>query len=389
MKPAHRIWMLVALLVMMGAGYRVIGIAFLPVGKLEGVDYPFNPYISTAETAKDIWTRGTWQRPHFAVLHGHLMDLSKNRPDVTYRQDVYSRALDGRLLPKHPLMASLFGAPFYGMLGMPGIWLAEQLVLVGVLASVYALASRLSAPPAADVVGVMAVLGTNLVWYYAYTFSYDLMGAGLVLAGVVVLPRRPLVAGLLWGLSLHFRVTHVILFPILLWGYLPAFRTNWKAWVWCGVGGAVMVVPLLWQNFMLFGDAVMGAYARVPTYRAGVELLDGNSMHFSWTYYREFAARLWGGRESVFHTYPVMVLLPLALWGVVCARKNQRQALALLGAGSASVVLHLGYSYWFGSGGDRFVLVAVLLFLPVWSLALEALLKSRKAREQENVQTTV
>lgn len=370
MKTLPALALLFFVLGLVGAGYHFIGIRYLPQVDYEGVAYPPNPYVSTAETAKDLWDLGTLERPHFRVLQRHFLELSRIHPEKTYRPDVFSETLDGRLMPKHPVLPSILVAPFYGLLGPAGIWLFEQFVIGVVLVCLYRIASGMSGPGEAFWVAVLVAIGTNLIWYYSYTFSYDLLGAALVLAGLVVLPLRPLAAGCLWGLSLHLRITHVLLFPFLLAACHPPRRGCWSAWLRCTLGCLAVVAPLWAVNHLVYGDALRGAYARAVNLRQGVVLLDRDSMHFSPVYFREAALRLFGGRESLLVTYPVLVLLPLALWGLLPGGAARTKAAWLLAGGAFSILVHLGYSYWFGAGGDRFVLAAVLVMSAALAPAL-------------------
>lgn len=370
MKPIPALALLFFVLGLMGAGYHFIGIPFLPQVDHEGEAYPPNPYVSTAETAKDLWHLGTLERPHYQVLRGHFLELSRLHPDTTYRPDVFSETLDGRLMPKHPVLPSILVAPFYGLLGPAGIWLFEQLVIGVVLVCLYRVSAGMSGPGEAFWVAVMVAVGTNLIWYYSYTFSYDLLGAALVLGGLVVLPLRPLAAGCLWGLSLHLRITHVLLFPFLLLACHPPRRGCLSAWLRCTLGCLAVVVPLWAVNHLVYGDWLRGSYARAVNMRQGVILLDRDSIQFSPVYFREVASRLFGGRESLFVTYPVLVLMPLALWALLPGGGARSKAAWLLAGGAFSILVHLGYSYWFGAGGDRFALVAVLVMAAALAPAL-------------------
>lgn len=386
MKPLPALVLLFFVLGLLGAGYRFIGIPYLPLVDYEGEAYPPNPYVSTAETAKDLWRLGTLERPYFRVLQGHLLELSRIHPEKTYRPDVFSETLDGRLMPKHPVLPSILAAPFYGLLGGAGIWLFEQLAVAAVLVCLYRISAGMSRPAEAFWVVVAAAVGTNLIWYYSYTFSYDLLGAALVLAGLMVLPLRPLAAGCLWGLSLHLRITHVLLFPFLLLACHPTRRGCGSAWLRCILGCVAVVLPVWVANHLVYGDALRGAYARAVNMRQGAILLDRDSMHFSPVYFREAVSRLFGGRESLFVTYPVLVLLPVALWGLLPGGGTRAKAAWLLAGGAFSILVHLGYSYWFGAGGDRFVLAAVLVMMAALAPAL-ARLRLWVMRKSSHTQT--
>lgn len=362
------------LLILAGLQGWITGRTLLPVDDLGGVLYPRNPYVSTAETARDLWHLRTLERPAFHELRSYFLRTSAAQPGLTYHQDVFSLTLEGRLLPKHPLLPSFLGAVFYGLAGSAGFWLMEQLLIVALALSGYSVARSLGAG-VSPALAAMALLlfGTKVFWFYSWNFSYDLLGASLILGGLALLPGRPMLAGVLWGLALHIRITHAVFFPFLLVACHPWSRPFPRQWLACTFSCLVVALPHFLYGALYFGDALRGSYSRVPIYSQGTEWLDTSSMHFSWSYLREAVARLAGaGHESVLIAYPTLLALPVALWRIFTPRHShstRRKSLGIAFAALASLLLHLSYSYWIGSGGDRFVLAAVCLVLPLTALA--------------------
>jgi len=373
-RPLPALLLLIWLLLLVGLHGWGSGRPFLPVDDLGGALYPRNPYVSTAETARDLWRLGTLERPAFHELRAFFLRESAEHAGVEYRQDVFSLSLGGRLLPKHPLLPSLLGAPVYALAGTAGFWVMEQLVIVALAVSGYRVARSMADQGPSLVAAALLLLGTKVFWFYSYTFSYDLLGAALIVGGLALLPARPVVAGLLWGLALHIRVTHGILFPFLLLACHPWRGSVPRAWLCCTLACLLAALPHFIYGAAVFGDALRGSYARVPVFAAGTEGLDADSMHLSLGYLREAGERLlWGGRESVFFAYPALAALPWALGGMIRPHTSgevRRKAAWITAGALASLVLHLSYSYWIGSGGDRFVLAAACVVLPLLALGM-------------------
>jgi len=156
------------------------------------------------------------ERPEFYRLYAYFIEESRIHRDRTYRQDFFTEAADGRLLPKHPVIISVMAAPFYGWMGQVGFWVFQQLVLLALIISLYRVARDLAGPEAALLTCALAAAGTNLVWYYSYNFSYDILGTMFIMAGLSYLKRYPLLAGTLFALSLYVRAANVVVLPFLV-----------------------------------------------------------------------------------------------------------------------------------------------------------------------------
>lgn len=372
-RPRLALALLCWLLLLAGLQGWWSGRAYLPSDDLGGVLYPRNPYVSTAETARHFWDFGTVERRAFHDLRSFFLQESAKQPGVAYHQDVFSLSLDGRLLPKHPLLPSILGAPFYGLAGTAGFWLMEQLVIVALALSGYRIARSMAGELPSLAASALLIFGTKVFWFYSWSFSYDLLGASLILGGLALLPGRPVLTGLLWGLALHIRITHGILFPFLLLACHPWRGTLPTAWTRCTLACLAVALPHLAYSAICFGDVLRGSYSRVPVFHQGTEWLDAESMHLAWRHFLEAGSRLWGaGHESVLIAYPALLVLPWAL-GQLAKRGTEsslrRKALWMVTGALASLLLHLSYSYWIGSGGDRFVLAAACVVLPLTALA--------------------
>jgi len=328
---------------------------------------------------------GTLERPEFYRLYAYFIEESRIHRDRTYRQDVFTEAADGRLLPKHPVIISVMAAPFYGWMGQVGFWVFQQLVLLALIISLYRVARDLAGPEAALLTCALAAAGTNLVWYYSYNFSYDIPGTMFIMAGLSYLKRYPLLAGTLFALSLYVRAANVVVLPFLVLACWPPgtdFRGILRPWILVMSGFLAVILPYLALNHLIYGDALKGNYSLIPVFAQGKVLYDVETTDFSWRFFREEAlARLWGHPESVLYAYPGLFVSILSLpWILRLPGRERRFAVLLFLAGCSMIVLFFCYSGWLKAHGDRYVLPAAFLMLIPTALVFRRLSNALQSR---------
>lgn len=371
---------LCTLLSSLGLGLYFFEIPFLPQTKMGDIYYPTLPTVSTAETAREIWEHGTIERPSYYKLDAYFKELSLGDPSQAYWQDVYGHSRSGALLPKHPLIISVIGAPFYGLFGYVGIWLLNQLFLLVLFFYLYRILHETVTVYKSLFFCALAALSTSIIWRYTYSFSYDLLSTSLIISGFFYLKKFPFLAGLLFGLSLYVRMTNALFLPFLVLACYPVDWKNFsfiKSWSLCVFGFLSVVTPYLFTNFLVFGNAIKGSYTNVPVYLNGETFTDEKTGQFHWNFLLNEPIRLWGNSDSLLNCYPLLLIILLLIPFLLFLPKQNYIIMITLGS-LTQIGLFLCYSFWTGAGGDRFVQAAVLLLFIPAAYVVDSLLKLRK-----------
>ena len=147
------------------------------------------------------------------------LDLANQMNDPARVTEQVSRARDGRLVPKHPIVLPLVSAPIVGVLGQRGTLLFNLLQVAALLAVIYRLAARTASRWAAAVAtGATATL--SFIPHFVYNYSADICSTLLLAASLLALPRsapyaagRHALAGLLGGLALASKYVYGVFVP--------------------------------------------------------------------------------------------------------------------------------------------------------------------------------
>jgi hypothetical protein len=362
-QPVKHLWLGFLLLTIFFSFYSwYSGRILLPLDTYGECLYPRTPNVSTAETAKNLWDKGTLERKEFYALRDYFVKQSSVERTLGFRPDVFSVALDGRLLPKHPWLMSVLAAPFYGLFGQAGFWIFEQLALAGLFWGLYKMVEPYAGARSAAILCSLVAVGTNLLYFYSYDFSYDVLGAALIIGGTALLRTHFFWAGLLLGASLHIRITNGVLIPFIIFAHYPFFhikKCDWRPWLVTSAGVFLAWGPLLFINHHYFGDALRGPYARGIEMIQGQMVFDSTFLGLSWKYLTsEWQPRL----LSILKTNPVFSLAPIG-WLLCYRHKSKIYALTIASGGFLHLLVHLNYSYWIGSSGERFVIASILFML--------------------------
>jgi hypothetical protein len=248
-------------------------------------------------------------------------------------------------------------------LGEAGFWVFQQITLACLFLSLYQIAkSQAGARPAA-ILCIIVAHGTNLFWFYSYDFSYDVLGAAFVLGGVALLRKKPWLGGVLLGLSLHIRITHLIMFPFIFYALSLDRPQRLRFWLIGGLAALLAWSPILIANHYYFHNALAGPYAGVVMIVNGSMLPDLKTHGFAWNYlWQEWFPRLVSSRTSLLSVYPAM-FLAIPAW-VLCWKHPARSFAWLLAtAGLLHLLIHLSFYGWLQAGGARYVLPSALLML--------------------------
>ena len=172
--------------------------------------FPQTPASVAADTARHFWKAGNIQDPKFQERYDELINKSRGTKQGFYSQDFFTIGRDGNLYPKHSILFTVLSSVFYGVFGDVGFWILVQVVLFALLSGVYQLSQRVSSAFATAIVLGATPLCTNF-FHFSFVFNYDFFAPACVVWSLVLLPRTPLVAGLIFSLSLYIRISDLAL----------------------------------------------------------------------------------------------------------------------------------------------------------------------------------
>jgi hypothetical protein len=144
-----------------------------------------------------------------SIAQDRDLDLFNQLPgNVEDHATQVSLAVDGRIVPKHPIVMPLVSLPFVALLGPPGALGFNVIQLTALLVIIYCLAARWASTWIAAGSVILTGIG-SVMPHYVWNYSPDIFATVLLTGALVALPAssdeispsRHLLAGLLLGLS--------------------------------------------------------------------------------------------------------------------------------------------------------------------------------------------
>jgi hypothetical protein len=301
------------------------------------------------------------------------LDLSNQlRGNVENHATQVSLSVDGRIVPKHPILMPLVSLPLVVLLGPLGALGFNVMQLMALLVILYRLAARWASPWTAAASVIMTGIG-SVMPHYAWNYSPDIF-ATLVLAGAIVAlpaasdqisPGRHLLAGLLLGLSCVSKFSLALFFPLAIVSCTRPYR---RSVPWLFLGAALPLVLLAVLNAHLFGSPLVTSYDRIARVEGGRLVLFSQREDFGLSLVQGIWRQITDSRHGLLLTSPVTIpsLIGLAiLW--------RRSATYAAGLGLSSLALFLffsSYRLWNESHyGNRFLMpIIALAAIPLASL---------------------
>ncbi len=199
------------------------------------------------------------------------LDLSNQLPgDPRGHSDFVALSIDGRVVPKHPIVMPVLALPFIATLGMRGALVFNVAQILSFLLAAYLVASRTCRPGIAAAATALTGLASYLP-HFVWNFSPDATTTALFLWALFAFPTgaapggrwtlpRALLAGLLFGFAVWSKLFIFIAFPGFLF---LAHRAGWRT-LWSFLaGGALVALLLAGYNQHLFGSPLVFSYDRI------------------------------------------------------------------------------------------------------------------------------
>lgn len=310
---------------------------------------------------------------------GDLRPAHQERLDDVFGSPV-SMTVDGRYLPKHPVLFGALLVPGVAVAGVAGARVTA-LLLGSLLAGVAAATAARRYGVVPSVVASCAVLlfspaGRNVLWAINVDTAIALVWLGALLLAD---SGRPLGAGLLGGALLFLRPPALVLLSGA--ALLVAVREG-RGLLRFAAGVLPSIAALAAVNTVLWGAPWGSSYDRVAVVRDGTEALLGHSDQFTLPPLRGLALLLLDDGGGLLATAPACLV---GLLGLLLPAGRDRLGVAAAASASAFLLLISGYAFLalLPATTYRFALpLLVASVLPLAALVRAALDLRRRPRER-------
>ena len=349
-----------AFLLALSVSYWRAGVSVTPPG----------PALRIAESAIELVTHGSLEPPSFQEIARNAQAMSVREYELI-EQDVFALGKNGRLYPKHPLLAIWLSAIFYAAFGSAGFWLLQQCFTFALLAFLYLCIGKLESSVNGVVLLAVAIGGTQLP-FYTYILNYDVFAAAFIVAGLWLSHRSPLWGGVVSGLSLLIRPTHILLLPFLAVAWWQ--RNSGKRRLLDTIlgWGAVAIV---WMaiNTAMWGSPLTTVYHRLLLYSPEGASFYQHPIGFDWNVFAaNWGKKLFDSQHGLLRYNPALLLLPLVFWQMY-KRPDDRLFFGSIVSGAVFYCLYVfSFTFWsFSLNGSRFLLPPLSLFIIVTIIAVQ------------------
>jgi hypothetical protein len=322
-----------------------------------------------------------------SLLRDGDLDLS-NQLDggLAEHETEVSIGIDGRIVPKHPILMPVAALPFIAVMGESGALVFNFLQVALLLFVVYRLALRVAVPGAAAAAVLLTGLGTMLP-YYVWNFSPDIFAGLLLATGLLAMPAnrnvpnapagpRYVLAGVLLGFACVAKFALVLFVPGLV---LLCRSPRWRNFGALLAGAAVPVAGLLVFNTHLFGSPFVTSYDRIAILRQGRWIPYSHRNDFTLPLRVGVSLLLFDRVHGLLRSSPLTLPSFLAL--AFLARRRAALVLYLASSSVALFLFYARYRFWYTSHyGNRFLIPAVVLLAIPLAAVLDGIWRAYSVR---------
>jgi hypothetical protein len=229
---------------------------------------------------------------------------------------------NGEWYPLHEWLISLIAVPFYLLLGINGTLLCNMLMSFFTGFFTYKVCAE-KYPPWIAAISTSLTFASSLLLHYSYSFSVDVLGVLFATMTLYYMQRhKPLVAGVLFSLTVFGRNQYLILLPAFLL-YLVLDKENKerkvKTVLMFLLAGAPLGILFFLQNYLMYGSPFLAAYNFWTDMNPETGKLIIRSHSFDKPFVKGLSEILFSAKSGIFAGIP---LLPLAL---ILGAKNLHQ----------------------------------------------------------------
>ena len=283
------------------------------------------------------------------------------------------------LVPKHPILLSLLGLPFYALFGSYGLLLfnlLQTLALMGLLLQL----NRLYLSPMTAWITTLLYGVATLFHNYVYNFSPDVLSTLLVLAGTYFLFRKSIAySGAFLGFAAFAKPLNLLPIGLIgfyfLWTQVQLSRNengkhqltiSWRRLLLFAAGLGLSLLPYLAINYVLFGSPLVTGYQRmaVPGPLPESVAIASHIHDFNQSLLTNLHPVLFTPNKGLLTTN---LLIILAVPGLVALARSPRRAelILLVGISLAILLLIARYDFWYLSHfSNRFLMLVVIFSAP-------------------------
>jgi len=283
------------------------------------------------------------------------------------------------LVPKHPILLSLLGLPFYALFGSYGLLLFNLFLTLALMGMLLQL-NRLYLSPITAWITTLLYGVATLFHNYVYNFSPDVLSTLLVLTGTYLLFReRVAYSGAFLGLAVFAKPLNLLPISLLglylLWTQVQLSRNetskylltiSWRRLLIFAACLGLSLLPYLTTNYVLFGSPLVTGYQRIAVPGPSPESVAiATHVHdFNQSLLTNLHPVLFAPNKGLLTTNLIILL---AIPGLVSLTRSprRRELILLAGISLAMLLLIARYDFWYlGHFSNRFLMLVVIFSAP-------------------------
>jgi hypothetical protein len=324
-----------------------------------------------------------------SIIEDFDLNMENNIEPRIHVTGALAMSSGGYLVPKHSILFSIATIPFYLLFGPIGAMYFNLALIILLNVIIYAINRVFFSKNVSLITAFLFATGT-IIMSYSYNYLGSVFSKVLLSLGILyVLRKRYFSAAIILGFSCFAKISNVpwvgIVFLFIFLDYIKN-KVDWKQkksilkeaieFSSIGIIFLISLLPVLITNYFLYGGIFTTGYHRTISLdeKFNLFILDGAN-GFS----QELGAGLY---NLLFHpTLGVVEANPIiiiALIGAVMIKKMEHQtwAIMLLIIIVGQFLLFAKWDMWYATEfGNRFLMVAIVLFSPFTGNVINVLLK--------------
>ncbi|PCI98991.1 MAG: hypothetical protein COB15_04835 [Flavobacteriales bacterium] len=325
-----------------------------------------------------------------SIINDFDLNMANNFEERLHLSGGFALSPEGVLVTKYSILFSITTVPFYLLFGAIGVMYYNLLLAIMLNVIIYAI-NRVFFNKSISLMTAFLFATGTIIMNYSYNYLGSLFSTVLIAAGVLyILRKKYYLAALILGFACFAAVSNIpwigIMFLFVFWDYFKN-KVDWahKKSITEGVKVSfsiiiifcISLVPLLYSNLLLYGNAFVTGYHKTITFDENYNMI---TLDYSSGFNQELLSGLYNllfhPTLGVVEANPVIII---ACIGVIMIRKmkNQLWAVMLLTIIAGQFLFYAKWDMWYATEfGNRFVMFSIVIFSPfVGNVLNELLLK--------------